>query len=123
MCDKKLYERFKKIHDFIKDMPEPKSVFHTDMGDRNIITNKFDNKIILDYLDYDNSLLFSVLVTIDGKLKILYTKIDQLAIFSAIYELECLIYGYKDKNNEEFLERILSYYNPLENSVLGFVWR
>ena len=43
-----------------------------------------------------------------------------MAIFSAIYELECLIWEEKKKHKTDTLEKLLSYYSP--NVPSGFCY-
>ena len=48
------------------------------------------------------------------------TKIDEIAIFSAIYEIESIIWDKKQRKRGEMLESLMSYYRPYAG--WGLVW-
>lgn len=134
MFQNKIYKRFKKIHDYITDANclytqyfdgkcYKYKMFPTKMGDRAVISSVINKyTFVLGYHDADNSLLFAIAVDRKGKINIIESKIDELAIFSAIYELECLIYKNKEKKRDEMLERMFKYYQP-HNGLGLFIGR
>lgn len=135
MFKNKIYKRFKKIHDYITDSDclytqyfdgkcYKYKVFPTKMGNRAVISSVINKyTFVIGYHDYDNSLLFAVAVDRKGKVNIIQSKIDELAIFSAIYEIECIITDKKHEEKEEMLNRLLKYYdNPYYCNTFG-VWR
>lgn len=133
MCNKKIYKRLKKLHDYITDdkCKYTKSfdqvcykykTFKTKLGDRSVIASMIGNSVLIGYHDYDDSLLFMIACDNRGKLNIIHSKIDEVAIFSAIYELECLIWEYKAKKRGEMLENLLSYYRPHIAGTNGLMW-
>ena len=125
MFRNKIYKRFKKIHDYITDdkckftrkfdgVAYKYKTFKTKLGDRNIISSlMYDDTVLLGYHDYDDSILFLLAVTKNGKIRVVFSTIDDIAIFSAIYELECIIHDYKVKKRDNFLEEMFSYYCPM----------
>lgn len=134
MFENKIYKRFKKIHDYITDSNCSYTkyfdgkcfkykIFPTKMGDRAVISSVINKyTFTLGYHDADNSLLFAVAVDRKGNINIIQSKIDELAIFSAIYELECLIYEYKEEKRGKMLEKLLKYYVP-HNGLGLFIGR
>lgn len=122
MCDKKIYQRFKKIYNYILKNKNPYT-FKTKLGDRDVEMCLMANgDLILNYSDFDGKCLFLLRINKKGKVSIMCSRIDELAIFSAIYEIECLIYN-QSKNNSNFLERMLSYNIPNSHvDYLGLYW-
>lgn len=123
MFENKNYKRFKKIYDYITDEKcyytkefegnfYKYKTFHTKLGDRSVIGHLRDKTIYIAYHDYDNSLLFVLAIERNGEVRIVQNIIDELAIFSAIYELECLIYNDKEEQKGKLLNKLLSYYSP-----------
>ena len=125
MFENKIYKRFKKIHDYITDSNCSYTkyfdgkcfkykVFPTQLGDRAVISSVINKyTFVLGYHDCDDSLLFAVAVDRKGKVNVIQSRIDELAIFSAIYEIECLIYDKKHEEKGELLNKLLGYYNPM----------
>lgn len=131
MFEHRNYKRFKRLYDYITDnkclyTKEFDGIFykykkfHTKLGDRCIIAHLVDKSIYIAYHDYDNSLLFVIAIEKNGKIEILQNVIDEVAIFSAIYEIECLIYEKKEKKRGEMLTKLLSYYPQNMNFGLGY---
>ena len=123
MCNKKTYKRLKKLYDFITDkqcsytrafddVVYKYKTFKTKMGDRNVIAYMLGKDIAIGYHDYDDSILFMIVCNTKGKITILKSVCDEMAIFSAIYELECLIDKQREKRRADKLEKLLSYYSP-----------
>jgi len=131
MCNKNTYKRLKRLHDYITDkncsytrefngMAYKYKTFKTKMGDRNVIASMLDKDVVIGYHDYDDSILFMIVCNQKGKITILQSICDEMAIFSAIYELECLIWEEKKKHKTDTLEKLLSYYSP--NVPSGFCY-
>ena len=131
MCNKQIYKRLKKLHDYITDrhcsytrefdgVAYKYKTFKTKMGDRNVIASTLDKDVVIGYHDYDDSILFMIVCNTRGKITILKSCIDEMAIFSAIYELECLIYEEKQKSRSDMLEKLLSHYSPNVPSGFGY---
>lgn len=131
MCNKKIYKRLKKLHDYITDdkclytkefdgIAYKYKTFGTKLGARNVIASMIDKSVVIGYHDYDDSLLFYIVCDTRGKITILQSKVDEVGIFSAIYELECLIWENKKRKRSETLEKLLSYYSP--NVPSGFCY-
>ena len=123
MFRNKKYKRFKKLYDYITDINCKYTIefdgvcykyktFKTKLGDRAIIADKIGDSIVLAYHDYDNSLLFCIVCDKNGRITIPMTKIDEIAIFSAIYEIESIIWDKKQRKRGEMLESLMSYYRP-----------
>ena len=136
MFKNKIYKRFEKIYKYFYDNNEITHTFHTKLGDRNvscmktiagmILTNGINKEVlysthrsdgvILIYNDKSEKnpaeVLFILAVDVNGKITIINSKIDEPAIFSAIYELECIIWDKKQKRKGEMLEKLLLYYQP-----------
>jgi len=109
MCKPKTYKRFSKIYEYIdKNSKHGDMVFNTKLGPRLVTSGKWPNKTIdLAYLDCDSTVLFDLLIYPSGKIEINQSKIDKVAIFSAIYEIECIIHNKKQsKDNSKVLERL-----------------
>ena len=148
MFKSKIYKRFEKIYKYFYDNNEITHTFHTKLGDRKIAciksvqgmiltnsntqeiqyeTNRKDD-IILIYGDkpeeYPTKTLFMLAVNKKGKITICNSKIDEPAIFSAIYELECLIYKDKKHKKGQLLKELLSYYgnSNFGSGVFPFRW-
>lgn len=88
--ENKIYNRFKKIHDKVTLF----RVFDTKLGKRLVASgiNKESNNIVLVYYDYDNTILYQLQIDTSGKIITTSSEIDNLAIFSSIYELETILY-------------------------------
>lgn len=123
MFKNKVYKRFEKLYNYITDINcsytrefdgicYKYKKFNTKLGERAVISHKIGEDIVIGYHDEDNSLLFYIGVNKKGKVQIVDTKIDELAIFSAIYELECIIYKHKAKKFGKMLENMFKYYQP-----------
>lgn len=135
MFENKIYKRFKKIHDYITDSNcsytkyfDGKCFkykrFPTQMGERAVISSVINKyTFVLGYHDADDSLLFAIAVDRKGKVNIIQSKIDELAIFSAIYEIECLIYDKKHEEKGELLNKLLGYYNLASYGMNFGIWR
>lgn len=133
MFKNKIYKRFKKIYDYISDINCEYTIefdgicykyktFKTKMGERDVIVDMVDrDSVCIAYHDFDKSLLFVLLVNKRGRIEILYSRIDEMAIFSAIYELECLIWEHKEEKRGKMLESLLSYYRPNIGGYTGMV--
>ena len=115
MCKRKTYERFKKIYDYIQKSGAPvgygssfKYSFKTKLGIRDVITFLFDGNIALYYMCKKDSLepLFQLCIYKDGSIQKAQSKIDEPAIFAAIYEIECIINDKKQKERDNLLERL-----------------
>lgn len=126
MCKRKNFKRFLKIHEYIKSdnyIPyknEPKfsnyyyKKFDTKLGQRWIASSygyfKYNNKkfhgIILEYKDNNGECLFLLRIEKSGRIFIMESKIDQPAIFSAIYEIESIINNKKQKYKDNILEKL-----------------
>lgn len=128
MCKKETYKRFNKIYEYMKNNGEYgiddhiyayAYIFKTKMGDRcvEIIRTTKDvdliskHDFIFLYFDYDDEKLFQLLIKPNGKITVIQKKdnVDEVAIFSAIYELECLIYNKKYQERENILEKLFEY--------------
>lgn len=126
MCSRKTYNRFKKIHDYILKNSQSdigfvgNYEFNTNMGDRIVYCAIFNNTIALLYLDNDKSELFSLHVKQGEKIWIVNSKIDEPAIFAAIYELECIIDDNKVKYRDSILERLFKSVD--EYSIFDKIW-
>lgn len=123
MFRNKKYKRFKKLYDYLTDINCKYTIefdgvcykyktFKTKLGERAIIADKIGDSIVLAYHDYDNSLLFCIVCDKNGRITIPMTKIDEIAIFSAIYEIESIIWDKKQRKRGEMLESLMSYYRP-----------
>ena len=145
MFENKTYKRFKKIYKYFKQKDKMRIPFNTKLGERDVIcceipkdwkvvlpstdNDAFEIKlpkqdyILFNYLDYDSSILFSLLIFKNGQVKIIKHSIDEVAIYSAIYEIECLIYGEKKKCKGETLKKLLSYYDNNTNTMGLMRWR
>lgn len=103
----KTFNRFKKLLNDGRINSDTGRVFSTNLGDRLVEmsyvfganTYSCVHGISMTYYDKDGSVLFSVEVDKNGLLKVLEAKIDEVAIFSAIYELETIVY--QDRRNEK----------------------
>lgn len=110
MCSKKTYKRFKKIYDYIKnhdDYTTNFSLFKTKLGSRYVGSiMDAEHNIIFIYKDYDESNLFKLSINKNGKIIVMYTKIDNPAIFAAIYEIECIINNKNKQHTDSILEKL-----------------
>lgn len=145
MFENKTYKRFKKIYKYFKQKDKIRIPFNTKLGKREVVcceipkgwkinlspmdNGAFEIKslkqdcLLFGYLDYDSSVLFSLLIFKNGQVKIIKQAIDEVAIYSAIYEIECLIYGEKKKCKGETLKKLLSYYDNNTNTMGLMRWR
>jgi hypothetical protein len=103
MCNKKNYKRFKKILE--KHLLRNNNIYPTALGDRKICVFEDYGKrnIFLNYIDKDNTPLFTLCVSKKGEIDIVQSRVDDLAIFAAIYELEIML---KINTKSEILEKI-----------------
>jgi hypothetical protein len=118
MCKKETYKRFKRIHDYIQKngdicTPSDDSAykyvrFNTKLGSRAIISSIMDKTLYLGYHDFDDSLLFTLSIEKSGRVKVVQSEIDKIAIFSAIYEIECIIHDKKSKKMDDILDKLFS---------------
>lgn len=131
MFENKLYKRFKRLYKFITDnnclytkefegICYKYKTFKTKMGNRSVIADMLGKSVVLAYHDYDDSMLFCIVCDKNGRITIPKTEIDEVAIFSAIYELECIIWDKKQKRKGEMLEKLLSYYQPYYGYWSGY---
>jgi len=111
---KSTYNRFNKIFEkILKNYPKESFLdkdfvarsFNTNLGTRAITMTRIKDDLFFNYLDFDYSKLFSLKINTKGKITILNSKINQLAIFSAIYEIENILYN-EDKEECNFLEKL-----------------
>ncbi len=89
MCNYK--ETFKRIEKIAK-MLNGKNIFDTKLGKREVKLsfNRKDKYFDLIYYDFDGSVLFRILFYKDD-IKRIESKIDNVSIFNAIYEIECIL--------------------------------
>lgn len=147
MFKNKIYKRFERIYKYFHNNNEITHIFHTKLGDRKVgciktiagmilkdtntkeieyKTDRGDGILIIysDKLEENPaSILFILAVDKKGKIAIINSKIDEPAIFSAIYELECLMYKEKQHEKGEVLKKLLSYYgNNYGSGIFPFRW-
>lgn len=127
MFKNKVYNRFKKIYDYLYHFDDDTNeysvakIFKTKLGKREVRMCELHNKTLaFIYLDYDYSCLFALTVNTKGRIKILRSSVDDVAIFSAIYEIECLIHDTKISNREKVLEKMFLYYAPMTGCCCNF---
>lgn len=115
MCKKETYKRFNKLYEIHKNYPEFAKTYPTKMGDREVVVKKFlDNTIYIIYKDFDGSTLFHIEIYKNGKVHIYKTKVDPIAIYTALYEIETIIYREKEERDlvlEKLFEKSLFYSN------------
>lgn len=118
MCKRKVYNRFDKIYKNINTS----RVFCTKLGPRCVIMSKNKYEIFMTYNDYDNSELFHIGVKTNGRIKIYASKIDEHAIFSAIYEIENIMNNKANKRREDILEKLFENIEEFsfKDSIFGF---
>ena len=118
MIKHKTYNRFDKIYKSINNS----RVFNTKLGPRCIIMSKNKYEIFITYNDGDSSELFHIGVKNNGRIKIYASKIDEHAIFSAIYEIECILNNKTNKNRDRILEKLFENIEEFsfKDSIFGF---
>jgi hypothetical protein len=103
MCN---YYRFKSILDNINIS----KVFNTKLGPRNVACYEYgqEKDIQFVYYDYDNTILFILDINKEGNIIKYFSRknIDDIAIFSAVYEIETLLYN-EDINKKEDILNLL----------------
>ena len=134
MCNKKVYNRFLKLSKYhSKNGHINHIVYDTKLGKRDVYISKPDYKDkSIDVLYYDGAsdylpdvpILFFLNINKSGKIEIKVNrlKIDEPAIFLAIYEIECIINDKKKKNIDSILEKLfenVDEYN-FSNNIFSF---
>lgn len=98
--ENKVYKRFKKLHDKITLF----KMFNTKLGKRLVASgmNSESRGIIFIYYNYDNKVLYQLYIDVSGKIEVVSSEIDNLAIFSSIYELETILYNEETQELNDF---------------------
>ena len=113
MCQPKTYKRFLKLYNSINSS----SVFNTKLGPRCVKvdfiksskcfnTEFTKEQIWVIYYDFDNTELFNICIEKSGRITIINSRIDEHAIFAAIYEIECMVNNKKQKRRDIILEKL-----------------
>ena len=104
MCKVDNFIRFKSIADKINRS----QLFHTELGDRVVECFLSPNKdtVSFIYYDKDSSPLFYLSVSHEGKITKKLSLIDDSAIFSAVYEIECILYDIQKEHKDGILESL-----------------
>lgn len=120
MCNKETYQQFKKLYEEHAKHNHFTRKYNTALGEREVVVKKFfnDNTIYVVYKDYDGSTLFHIEVHTNGRVKIYKTKVDAIAIYSAIYEINTILYKEKQMTMDKTLE-LLFENNCFNNGFMG----
>ena len=104
MCKVDNYIRFKSIAEKI----DRSQTFHTELGDRVVECFLSPNKdtVSFIYYDKDSSILFYLSINHEGKITKKFSLIDDSAIFSAVYEVECILYNIQKEHKDGILEKL-----------------
>ena len=104
MCKVDNFIRFKSIANRINRS----QLFETDLGPRVVecfLSPSKDNVNFI-YYDKDNSPLFYLSINNEGKITKKLSLIDDTAIFSAVYEIECILYNIQKEHKDGILESL-----------------
>lgn len=106
MCKKETYKQFNKLYKEHCKYNNFARKYNTALGIREVVVKKFsmDNSIYVIYKDKDGSTLFHIEVFSNGKINIYKTKVDAMAIFSAMYEIQTIIYNENKVDMNKVLE-------------------
>ena len=104
MCKVDNFYRFKNLAEKI----DRYQTFHTELGDRVVecFMSPNKNSVNFIYYDKDNSPLFYLTVNEEGRITKKLTLIDDSAIFSAVYEIECILYNIEKEHKDSILENL-----------------
>lgn len=131
MCNRKTYKRFLNLSKYHSKYSCNHVIYDTKLGKRDVYISNPDyrtNSIDLTYFDGVDSyipnldILFMLRIEKSGKINIIQSKIDEPAIFSAIYEIECLIHKDKIKKIDNILEKLFENIDEysFQNNIFGF---
>lgn len=131
MCNRKTYKRFLNLSKYHSKYSCNHVIYDTKLGKRDVYISNPDyrtNSIDLIYFDGIDEyipnldILFMLIIEKSGKINIIQSKIDEPAIFLAIYEIECIINDKKKKNIDSILEKLfenVDEYN-FSNNIFSF---